>query len=447
MIPDIKKNIIASFTTVMAALTLTGCTSYEIDMPANPAEPTVGNEVSTNVIYQANPRFFGERECLKALTAQLPRISEMGCDIVWIMPVFTPGEQNSIGSPYCIRDFKSVNPRYGTMADLKELVNSAHSKGIKVMLDWVANHTSWDHPWITEHPDRYAKDSEGHIVSPEGWPDVAQLDFNNSATCAAMAEAMSFWVEQADIDGFRCDYVEGVPQEFWSKTIADLHASHPELIMLAETGNTAYYADGFDMIYDWNCTAAISAAFNGGKPAEVVKEAEEALAKVPDGKSILRYAFNHDVAADNDIDKLFGSAEAIPAAYVLASMFNGTPMIYSSMDVKGLSGKLSFFNYNTLNFSSELTAVYRKINDAFRNSAEVRRGELRDYSGSSVVCFTRSIPGHSLLVAVNTENTTQTVRTPITLAGATMTDLIDGKTIAVPVTIELQPYSYTILMN
>ncbi|MDE5876168.1 MAG: alpha-amylase [Muribaculaceae bacterium] len=447
MIPNIKKNIKASFATVVTALTMTGCTSYEIDMPVNPAEPIVGNEVSTNVIYQANPRFFGEHECLKALTAQLPRISEMGCDIVWIMPVFTTGEQNSIGSPYCIRDFKSVNPRYGTMADLKELVNSAHSKGMKVMLDWVANHTSWDHPWITEHTDRYDKDSEGHIVSPEGWPDVAQLDFNNSATCTAMAEAMSFWVEQAGIDGFRCDYVEGVPQEFWSKTIADLHASHPELIMLAETGNAAYYADGFDMIYDWNCTAAISAAFNGGKPAEVVKEAEEALAKVPDGKSILRYAFNHDVAADNNIDRLFGSAEAIPAAYVLASMFNGTPMIYSSMDVKGLSGKLSFFNYNPLEFSSELTAVYKKINDAFRNSAEVRRGELRDYSGSSVVCFTRSIPGHSLLVAVNTENTTQTVRTPITLAGATMTDLIDSKTIAVPVTLELQPYSYTILMN
>ncbi|MDE5796096.1 MAG: alpha-amylase, partial [Muribaculaceae bacterium] len=246
MIPDIKKNIKVSFATVAAALAMTGCTSYEIDMPANPAEPIVGNEVSTNVIYQANPRFFGEHECLKALTAQLPRISEMGCDIVWIMPVFTPGEENSIGSPYCIRDFKSVNPRYGTMADLKELVNSAHSKGMKVMLDWVANHTSWDHPWITEHPDRYDKDSEGHIVSPEGWPDVAQLDFNNSATCAAMAEAMSFWVEQAGIDGFRCDYVEGVPQEFWSKTIADLHASHPELIMLAETGNAAYYADGFD---------------------------------------------------------------------------------------------------------------------------------------------------------------------------------------------------------
>lgn len=447
MTPHIKKNIITSLAAATLALTVTGCTSYEIDMPANPDEPVVGNEVSTNVIYQANPRFFGEHECLKALTAQLPRIADMGCDILWIMPVYTTGELNSIGSPYCIRDFKSVNPRYGTMADLQELVSQAHAKGIKVMLDWVANHTSWDHPWITEHPDRYDKDADGNIVSPEGWPDVAQLDFGNTATCEAMADAMTFWVEQAGIDGFRCDYVEGVPQEFWSKTIEDLRVSHPELIMLAETGSPVYYADGFDMIYDWSCTAAISAAFNGGKTSEVVKEAEEALSKVPDGKSILRYAFNHDVAADNDVDKLFGSPEAVPAAYVLASMLNGTPMIYSSMDVKGLSGKLSFFNYAPLDFSAELTEVYAKINNAFRNSAEVRRGELRDYSVSSAVCFTRSIPGHSLLVAVNTSGDTQTVRIPISLAGANMTDLIEGSTKSVPVTVELQPYSYTILMN
>lgn len=440
-------NKIASFIATVAAFAAAGCTSYEIDMPANPAEPVIGNEVSTNVIYQANPRFFGDNECLKGLTRQVSRIAGMECDILWVMPVYEPGELNGIGSPYCIRDFKAVNPRYGTMTDLKELVNTAHSSGMKVILDWVANHTAWDCSWITEHPDWYVKDAAGNIVSPSGWSDVAQLNFANADMRAAMKDAMLFWVEQLGIDGYRCDYADGVPHDFWSDVITALRAKNSGMIMLAETANPDYYADGFDMIYDWNSSTTISSAFNGGKPADVVKEATEALAKVPDGKSILRYVFNHDVAAENNVATMFGAPEGVPAAYVLASMLNGTPMIYSSMDVEGLSGKLSFFNYMTLDFSTSLSDEYKAINAAFKASAEVRRGELRDFSNSSVVCFTRAIPGHNLLVAVNTTGSEKSVKSPILLAGSTMTGLIDGKQVTVPVEISLEPYSYTILMN
>ena len=440
-------NKITSIIATVAAFAATGCTSYEIDMPANPAAPVIGDEVSTNVIYQANPRFFGENDCLKGLTAQLTRISDMDCDILWVMPVYETGELNGIGSPYCIRNFTALNSRYGTMDDMKNLVNTAHSKGMKVILDWVANHTAWDCPWITQHPDWYVKDAEGNIVSPAGWSDVAQLNFDNSEVRTAMKDAMTYWVNQLSIDGFRCDYADGVPQDFWSNVITDLRAINPDMIMLAETANPEYYADGFNMIYDWESATTISAAFNGGKPANVVKEAKEALAKVPDGKSILRYVFNHDVAAENNVATMFGSPEGVPAAYVLASMLNGTPMIYSSMDVEGLSGKLSFFDYRTLDFSTTLSDVYKSINSAFKASAEVRRGELRDYSNSSVVCFTRAIPGHNLLVAVNATGSTQTVRTPIVLAGAAMTDLIKGTSVTAPVEIELEPYAYVILMN
>lgn len=440
-------NKIASFIATVAAFAAAGCTSYEIDMPANPAEPVIGNVVSTNVIYQANPRFFGDNECLKGLTRQVSRIAGMECDILWVMPVYEPGELNGIGSPYCIRDFKAVNPRYGTMTDLKELVNTAHSSGMKVILDWVANHTAWDCSWITEHPDWYVKDAAGNIVSPSGWSDVAQLNFANADMRAAMKDAMLFWVEQLGIDGYRCDYADGVPHDFWSDVITALRAKNSDMIMLAETANPDYYADGFDMIYDWNSSTTISSAFNGGKPADVVKEAVEALAKVPDGKSILRYVFNHDVAAENNVATMFGAPEGVPAAYVLASMLNGTPMIYSSMDVEGLSGKLSFFNYMTLDFSTSLSDEYKAINVAFKASAEVRRGELRDFSNSSVVCFTRAIPGHNLLVAVNTTGSEKSVKSPISFAGSTMTGLIDGKQVTVPVEISLEPYSYTILMN
>ena len=440
-------NKITSIIATVAALAATACTSYEIDMPANPEPPTVGREVSSNVIYQANPRFFGENECLKALTAQLDRISGMDCDILWVMPVYETGELNGIGSPYCVRDFKALNPRYGTSADLKELVASAQSKGMKVILDWVANHTAWDCPWITQHPDWYVKDAQGNIVSPSGWADVAQLDFSNPDLRSAMKDAMLYWVNTYGIDGYRCDYADGVPHDFWSSVITDLKAIDPELIMLAETSDTACYADGFDMIYDWNSAPTISSVFKGGKPADAVKEAVSALDKVPDGKSILRYVFNHDVAAENNVATMYGSSEGVPAAYVVASMLNGTPMIYSSMDAEGLSGELSFFNYRTLDFSTALSDEYAAINEAFKASAEVRRGELTDYSNSSVVCFTRSIPGQTLLVAVNTTGNTQKVRTPIVLAGSTMKNILDGSSVDIPYEIEIGPYAYTIMMN
>lgn len=440
---SIKYNILAA----TVALATTACTSYEIDMPANPEPPKVGNEVSTNVIYEANPRMFAQQECLKAVTAQLPRISDMGCDIIWIMPVYEPGELNAIGSPYCIRDFKKLNPKYGTMDDLKALVSDAHSRGMKVLFDWIANHTSWDSPWITEHPDRYKKDDAGNIVSPDGWADVAQLDFNNPATCEALIDAMVYWVKEVGIDGYRCDYATGVPHAFWTEAISALRAVSPELIMLAEASDYSFYDDGFNMIYDWNSSTSISAAFTGGKATEVITEATGALAKVPDGKSILRYVINHDTAAEKDVDKLFGSYEALPAAYVLASMLNGTPMIYSSMDVEGLSGKQSFFNYSPMTFSPKLTETYKTINAAFKASAELRRGPLADYSNKDVVCFTRAIPGKYLLVAVNTTKETKSVRSPINLAESTMTDLVTGASINLPMVIQLEPYSYVIYVN
>lgn len=437
------KTIIAA----TAALAATACTSYEIDMPDNPEAPEVGNEVSTNVIYQANPRFFGDTECLKGLTAQLPRIAGMDCDILWVMPVYETGELNAFGSPYCVRNFKALNPRYGTMADLKGLVDQAHSKGMKVIFDWVANHTAWDCAWITEHPTWYVRNEAGNIVSPTGWTDVAQLDFSVAEVRTAMKEAMLYWVDQLGIDGYRCDYADGVPGDFWTSVIADLRTKNTDMIMLAETSNPEYYGYGFNMIYDWNSAKTISDAFVAGKTTGVVKEAREALAKVPDGDSMLRYVFNHDVAAENNVATMFGAPEGVPAAYVLASMLNGTPMIYSSMDVAGLAGKLSFFDYMTLTFSTELSDTYKAINKAFKASAEVRRGELTDFSNSSVVCFTRAIPGHNLLVAVNTTASARKVKSPIVLTATVMTDLIGGGEKTVPVEIELEPYAYTILMN
>lgn len=428
----------------LAAMSLSACDNKGMEMPAEPEAPAVEAEVSQEVIYQANPRFFGTNECLKALAGEIDRIASMGCDVLWVMPVQQEGELNAIGSPYCISDYKSVNSRYGTMADFRALVDKAHSAGMRVMLDWVANHTSWDNVWITAHPDYYQCDAEGNIMQASTWSDVAQLDMSNTATQDAMIDAMTYWVEETGIDGFRCDYADGPGHQFWSRAIAALREINPALEMLAESADTGFYADGFDMVYDWQFAPAMSKLFTGGKSADFFSQAASTWSAVPEGSRLLRYTFNHDYAAENSVSQTYGSPDAIPAAYVLTAMLHGTPMIYSSMDAEGVSGTLSFFNYAPLEWSASLGDTYRAINQAYRATAEVRRGQLATYDATGAVVFTRSTPEEKLLVMVNTTAQEQTVKTPISLAGAEMTDLIGGSAVTPGVTVTLQPYGYII---
>lgn len=442
------KYLSSAFIAVATALTMWSCNSDDVKLPDNPSVPAMGPEVSKSVIYQANPRFFASTNCLEALNAQVPAIADMGADVLWVMPVQEPGKKNAVGSPYCIMDYKSVNSRYGSIDDFKKVVETAHANGMKVILDWVANHTSWDNDWITSHPEYYAKDANGQIKQASTWTDVAQLDYSNPATRLAMIDAMQWWVEQTGIDGFRCDYTDGVPHDFWKAAITELRNSAPELIMLGESSGTAYYDDGFDMVYDWEFAPAMSGAFASGRSADIFSKAAATWSKVPEGKQLLRYTFNHDFAAENSIDKTFGSREGIMPAYVLTAMLDGTPMIYSSMEAENdLRGTLSFFNYNPLTWSSSKRAEFKAINGAFKATADVRRGELATYSGNGVAMFTKTTADQKLLVIVNISSKEQTVKTPISLAGEEMTNLIDGSRISIPVTETIAPYGYSIYLK
>lgn len=437
---------------VAAAAMLFSCSKdYENNAIVVP-QPLIGNEVSTEVIYEANPRFFAQNNCLNALTSNLQRIADMGCDIVWIMPVSEPSSApQSIGSPYSIKNYDVLNPTYGTMEDLQNLVSTAHGLGMRVILDWVCNHTGWDNPWITQHPDWFLHNDKGEIVSPpgQGWEDVAQLNYENPEVAAGMSQAIEYWITAADVDGFRFDYADSpyIPASFWTELATDLKAKKSDIILLAESSNYNFYGYGYQMIYDWNSAPTISGAFKGGSANSIVEEGVNALADVPNGDSILRYVFNHDVMAENPIDNYFGSINALPAAYVCAAMLNGTPLIYSGMDAKGLTGTQSFFNYTQLTFSDELTPVYKAINNAFKVSAEVRRGTLTNKSTSKVVSFVRSIPGHNLYVAVNTTGQEQTITTPMNIIGLSVNDLISGGTLVAPAVTSLPAYGYVIYMN
>lgn len=443
--------IMINMAAIAAAAMLFSCSKdYENNAIVVP-QPTIGNEVSTQVIYEANPRFFAQTNCLNALTSDLQRISDLGCDIVWIMPVSEPSTApEAIGSPYSIKNYDVINPNYGTLADLQNLVSTAHGLGMKVILDWVCNHTGWDNPWITEHPDWFMHDKEGNIISPpdQGWEDVAQLDYENPEVAQGMAEAIEYWVTAADVDGFRFDYADSpfIPASFWIDLARDLKAMKSDIFLLAESTNYSFYQYGYQLIYDWNSASTISKAFKGGVNS-IVEEATGALAKVPDGDSILRYVFNHDTMAENPIDSYYGSINALPAAYVCASMLNGTPMLYSGMDAVGLTGTQSFFSYKQLTFSDELTQVYAAINNAFKVSAEVRRGSITNQSSSKILSFIREIPGQKLYVAVNLSNQSQSFVTPMSLINTGMNDLLTGESIFLESVMTLPPYGYLIYMN
>lgn len=450
---NLKKRII-TIPAVMSVCAMSVCASCGSDgaepVPDNPGGDPSGGVVAqaeTSVIYEANPRFFARTGALREIENQLPRISRMGCDVLWIMPLFEPGEVKSVGSPYCIKDYKKINPAYGTDADLRSLIAKAHALHMKVILDWVANHTSFDNVWTITNPERYVIDANGEISATKDWADVAQLNYNVASTGEGMIEAMEYWVKEFGIDGYRCDYTEGVPHSFWSEAVASLRKIDPELIMLAETSKSDFYADGFDMIYDWNFSPAMSKAYGSGKKPGFVADARATIATLPDGKSILRYAFNHDVAAENALDRYFGTSRGVTGAYLLATMLGGTPMIYSGMDAEGVSGKLSFFDYRPLDFSDTLTEEYAAINSVFKSTADVRGGKFSDYSVPDVAVFTYSGAGKTLLVMVNMADREESVRTPIQLSGETMEELFSHTEGSLPVSINLQPYEYKVYIK
>lgn len=423
-----------------------GCSDDDAEMPANPSEPVAVKEASSDIIYEVNPRFYGTSGCLAAVSADLDRIASTGANILWVMPINEPGVENAIGSPYCVKDFKAVNPNYGTLDDVKALVNNAHAKGMKVLFDWVANHTSWDCQWITDHKDWYVQDEDGNIISPSGtnWTDVAELNYDNADMRAAMIDAMVYWIDAAGIDGYRCDHVDGVPVDFWTEAITALRAKRSDFFMLAESSDTSYFEAGFDMNYGWSFASALTNLFNGKTtPSGFFSESSNEINGLPEGKQVMRYAINHDTAAESSVNSLYGGDAAEEAAMVLAMMLDGVPMFYSAQEID-YTGTLGFFDYSTRTFDSAKNATLARLANAYKATRSQRGGELRTYQAGKAVMFVRAVGESRVLVIVNPTSSDVTVKTPIDMASLTVTDALDGSTLTVPVSVALGAYGYMI---
>ena len=435
----------------LAGILLTGCNKEAGPLP----EPVEPGSIETlpaatePTIYEANPRFFGTNNCLQGLNSNIDRIANMGVDILWIMPIFTPGELKSVGSPYCVKDFTGINSRYGNEDDMRAIVKSAHDKGMKVILDWMANHTAWDHAWITQHPNWYTQDGSGQIISPPGmgWDDVADLNYDNAEMRAEMIKCMLYWVKNFDIDGFRCDYADGVPHDFWEDAIGQLKGAKASIFMLAAGNDFGLYDDGFDMLYDWGFNTTLQDLFNGKATiAELNKKVISTNAQIPEGKQIMRYAINHDVIAEKAPAKLFGSNSAMCAAYVLASVMSGAPLIYSGQEA-GFNGATSFFNYTTLTWNDDLVKAYTAINSAFHDGANARGG-VRQVRQSGKAIIVTWVNGNNAMVAlVNPTGNEMDVKMPMYFTRTTMKDCITGTTAQAPASVKLNPYGYQLFVK
>ncbi len=282
---------------IMSGISLAACdrdSNSIIDIPNTEIKPITNNN---KVIYELNIRNHTEKGDFKSAQEDLVRLKELGVDIIWLMPIHPIGEvkrNGSLGSPYSVKDYKAINPDFGTEQDFKEFIATAHSMGIEIWLDWVANHTAWDHNWIQTNKDFYASKDGVQPYAPNGWEDVAQLDFSNPQLRLSMIDAMKYWVEKFDIDGYRCDAATFVPLSFWKE--ARQEVDKIKKITWLNEGDKPEYMSVFDYDYAWEFSNSLNTFGSGTNTNNLV----EACKKLYDNqvykdKGRMLYITNHDL--------------------------------------------------------------------------------------------------------------------------------------------------------
>ena len=401
------------------------------------------------VIYQVNMRSFSSSRNFQGVTARLDSIKNLGVNIIYLMPIYTVGSLKSINSPYCIKDYKGISAEFGTLTDLRTLVDGAHSRGMSVMLDWVANHTAWDHPWMSNKA-WYKQDATGAVVSPNGWTDVAQLNFSNSEMRKEMISAMKYWVYQANIDGFRCDYADGPPATFWKQAIDSLrNIKTHKLLMLAEGTRSDHYTAGFNFTFGFRYYDELKNVFSKGNSATNLYGFNSTeYAGATDVKRVVRYTTNHDVnSSDGTPLDLFGGTAGSMAAFVTAAYMKSVPMIYNGQEV-GFPTRLTFPFTGTVinwNLNPGMVAEYKKLIALYNNSAAIRRGTLATFSNASLCAFTKTYETETVFVVSNLRNNNVSYSLPSGVANTQWINALTNEIFPATTQIVLAPHQYLIL--
>lgn len=410
------------------------------------------------IIYQVNILAFSQAGNLKGVQERLSYIQELGVNVIYLMPIYPVGierKAGGLGSPYSVKDYKAVNANFGTLEDLRVLVEEAHKKNMAVVLDWVANHTSWDNAWITAHPNWYQKDANGNIIIPPGtnYNDVAQLDFNNTDMKAAMIDAMSYWVYNANIDGFRCDYADFVPQNFWSDAITALRKiKNQNILMLAEGSKVSNFAAGFDYTFGFGFFDGLKKVFSESKPATSIQDvnATEYANNYDNSQRIVRYTSNHDVnLSDGTPLELFGGKQGSVATFVVAAYMKSVPMIYNAQEI-GYAKRIDYFSRTPIDWTTadaNMLAEYKKIIEFRNTSNAIKKGVYNGYSSNAVSAFTMQTDAEKVLVLSNLTNATVKYLVPTPLKTISWKDAFTSVAVTITTEISLSPYQYMVLKN
>ena len=461
-----KARINILFLVLAVNLSLLSCSKSKTSPPSPPPVPAVTDSTPAQygtpfanvpnrqdaTIYQVNIRAFSQTGNFSGVTARLDSIKALGVNVIYLMPIYPVGTVKSVNSPYCVKDYKAINPEFGTLEDLRSLVEGAHSRNMSVILDWVANHTAWDNSWITAHKSWYAQDASGNVISPQGFADVAQLNFNNDTMRLAMIADMKYWVYTANIDGFRCDFADNPPVTFWQQAIDTLrNITTHSLLMLAEGSRSANFTVGFDYNFGFAFYGNLKNIYSNHASVQNIDNLNTSeYAGATNGQQVVRYITNHDVnGSDGTPLSLFGGKNGSLAAFTVVAYMKSVPMIYDGQEV-GMITPITFpFTSVKIDWTTgqDVTAAYKKI-IAFRNSSKaIRQGDLTSYSNSDVCAFVKTKDTEKVLVIVNLRNSAVTYTLPAPVANTTWTDALNGGTIVLTNQLILRPYEYMVMKN
>lgn len=412
------------------------------------------------VIYQINTRQFTPQGTFKAAEAHLPRLNDLGADILWLMPIHEIGQKNrkgSLGSPYAVRDYYSVNHEFGTLDDLKHLVESAHQLDMRVILDWVPNHTAWDSVLAQQHPDWFSRDWKGecHPTPWWDWSDIIDLDYSKVEVREYMSSAMQYWVREADIDGFRCDVAGFVPADFWNTVRKDLEDIKP-VFMLAEWEARDLHEEAFDMTYAWSWYDTMLKISKGESDLFPLYEYYSWNEKAWQ-QDIMRMLFvsNHDKNSwAGTQHEQFGAA--LEAVIALSVVSEGMPLVYNSQEA-GEPKRLLFFDKDPIPWQEHpIGAFYKKLfalkkqNSALWNAAwGARMIHVPNSAQSRVFSFVRHNPQDKVFAVFNFSASIQTVTFQDSLHHGRYTEYIGGEqaTLNAESRLELAPWAFRIFVQ
>lgn len=412
------------------------------------------------ILYQLNVRQFSEDGTFAAAQAELPRLKELGADIIWLMPIHPIGEKNrkgSLGSYYSVKDYYGVNPEFGTLDDLKEFVDAAHALGMHVILDWVANHTAWDNTLVTEHPDWYERDWKGDFRPTPwwDWSDIIDLDFSKPGVREYMTEAMKYWVREAGVDGFRCDVAGYIPLDFWENLRRELDAIKP-VFMLGEFEERDVHARAFDATYAWSWSNSMQSIAKGnsnvGGLFGYYSGNESAW---PQDAYRMTYTSNHDYNSWHGTDQeLYG--DMLPAAIVLAFVGEGMPLIYNGQEA-GNPKRLEFFEKDSIVWRDHPNgALFKKLTDLrhgtkalWNGAAGARMISVVNSEPQKVLSFVRFGEEDGVFATINFTGAAQTVSFSQALHHGDYTDYFSGETVTFDdeATLSLTPWEYRVYLK